>query len=52
MSFKDLIKDVSNFAQDSLDSFQEEVALKKEEQQRLREEMNRRINHYKEEIMQ
>ncbi len=52
MSFKDLIKDVSNFAQDSLDSFQEEVALKKEEQQRLREEMNRRITHYKEDLMQ
>ena len=52
MSFKDLIKDVSNFAQDSIDSIQEDIALKKEEQQRLREEMNRRIGQYREEIME
>lgn len=52
MSLKDLIKDVSDFAQDSIDSLQEEIALKKEEQQRLREEMNRRINHYQAEIME
>ncbi len=52
MGFKDLIKDVSDFAQDSLNSIQEEIALKKEEQQRLREEMNRRINDYKEKVMQ
>lgn len=52
MSFKDLIKDVGNFAQEGIDSIQEEIALKKEEQQRLREEMNRRISCYREEIME
>lgn len=52
MGFKDLLKNVSDFAQDGIDSIQEEIALKKEEQQRLREEMNQRINHYRAEIME
>ncbi|WKY48252.1 PH domain-containing protein [Eubacteriaceae bacterium ES3] len=46
MGFKDLIQDVTDLAQDSIDSIQSEIALKKEAQQRLREEMNRRISAY------
>lgn len=46
MGLKDLFKDVTDLAKDSIDSIQEDIALKKEEQQRLREEMEKRINSY------
>lgn len=43
MGLKDLFKDVTDLAKDSIDSIQEDIALKKEEQQRLRAEMEKRI---------
>ncbi|HEY5556464.1 SHOCT domain-containing protein [Acetobacterium sp.] len=43
MSFKDLIKDVTDLAKDSYDTIQSDIALKREEQQRLRDEMDNRI---------
>ena len=43
MSFKDLIKDVTDLAKDSYDTIQSDIALKIEEQQRLRDEMNSQI---------
>jgi len=46
MGFKDLFKDVTDLAKDSIDSIQAEVALRKEEQQRLREEMEQRIKSF------
>jgi hypothetical protein len=46
MGFKDLFKDVTDMAKDSIDSIQADIALKKEEQERLRAEMNLRIKNY------
>ncbi|MDI3536085.1 MAG: PH domain-containing protein [Eubacteriaceae bacterium] len=51
MGFKDLIQDVTDLAQDSIDSIQSEIALKKESQQKLREEMNRRISSFTQTIL-
>jgi len=48
MGLKDLFKDVTDLAKDSIDSIQSEVALRKEEQQRLREEMENRIKNFTE----
>lgn len=46
MGLKDLFKDVTDLAKESIDSIQTEIALKKEEQERLRAEMNQRIKTY------
>lgn len=43
MSFKDLIKDVTDLAKDSYETIQSEISLKIDEQQRLRDEMNSQI---------
>ena len=46
MGLKDLFKDVTDLAKESIDSIQTEIALKKEEQERLRAEMDQRIKAY------
>lgn len=46
MGLKDLFKDVTDLAKESIDSIQTEIALKKEEQERLRAEMDQRIKTY------
>ena len=46
MGLKDLFKDVTDLAMESIDSIQADLALKKEEQERLRAEMNQRIKTY------
>ncbi|WKY45248.1 SHOCT domain-containing protein [Eubacteriaceae bacterium ES2] len=51
MGFKELIQDVTDLAQDSIDSIQSEIALQKESQQKLREEMNRRISSFTQSIL-
>ncbi|WP_170253834.1 SHOCT domain-containing protein [Acetobacterium paludosum] len=43
MGLKDLFKDVTDLAKDSIDSIQADLALKKEEQERLRAAMELRI---------
>ena len=46
MGLKDLFKDVTDLAKESIDSIQADLALKKEEQERLRAEMDQRIKTY------
>jgi len=46
MGLKDLFKDVTDLAKESIDSIQADLALKKEEQERLRAEMDQRIKNY------
>ncbi len=46
MGLKDLFKDVTDLAKESIDSIQTDLALKKEEQERLRAEMDQRIKSY------
>lgn len=46
MGLKDLFKDVTDLAKESIDSIQADLALKKEEQERLRAEMDQRIKSY------
>jgi|GEM_PF-949170 len=52
MSFKDLIKDVTGLAKDSYETIQSEIALKTEEQKRLRNEMDQRIKCFTDGIME
>lgn len=52
MGFKDLFKDVTNLAKESIDSIQADLALKKEEQERLRAEMDQRIKSYTDTLME
>jgi hypothetical protein len=51
MGLKDLFKDVTDLAKDSIDSLQEDIALKKAEQQRLREEMEKRIQAFTDNLL-
>lgn len=51
MGLKDLFKDVTDLAKESIDSIQTEIALKKEEQERLRAEMNQRIKTYTDSLL-
>ncbi|MEO1814140.1 MAG: SHOCT domain-containing protein [Acetobacterium sp.] len=51
MGLKDLFKDVTDLAKESIDSIQTEIALKKEEQERLRAEMDQRIKAYTDTLM-
>ncbi|WP_373481680.1 SHOCT domain-containing protein [Acetobacterium sp.] len=46
MGIKDLFKDVTDLAKESIDSIQADLALKKEEQERLKAEMDQRIKTY------
>jgi hypothetical protein len=46
MGIKDLFKDVTDLAKESIDSIQADLALKKEEQERLKAEMDQRIKNY------
>ena len=46
MGLKDLFKDVTDLAKESIDSIQADLALKKEEQERLKAEMDQRIKNY------
>ncbi|MCG2731030.1 MAG: SHOCT domain-containing protein [Acetobacterium sp.] len=52
MGFKDLFKDVTDLAKESIDSIQADLALKKEEQERLRAEMDQRIKTYTDSLME
>lgn len=52
MGLKDLFKDVTDLAKESIDSIQADLALKKEEQERLRAEMDQRIKTYTETLME
>lgn len=52
MGLKDLFKDVTDLAKESIDSIQADLALKKEEQERLRAEMEQRIKTYTDTLME
>lgn len=52
MGLKDLFKDVTDLAKESIDSIQADLALKKEEQERLRAEMDQRIKTYTDTLME
>lgn len=52
MGLKDLFKDVTDLAKESIDSIQTEIALKKEEQERLRAEMDQRIKAYTDSLVE
>ena len=52
MGLKDLFKDVTDLAKESIDSIQADLALKKEEQDRLRAEMELRIKTYTDTLLE
>ncbi|WP_186843721.1 SHOCT domain-containing protein [Acetobacterium tundrae] len=52
MGLKDLFKDVTDLAKDSIDSIQADLALKKEEQERLRADMEQRVKSFTDTLME